>query len=110
MPKTISSRQLKAALALLGWKVSELVDASGVSEPTIWRLETAEGSVGGRPETTEKLIGALERAGIIFIDADGEGPGVRLRRETTVRPAAGPTYVRKPVSGTKTAQPKKRRS
>jgi len=110
MPKVISSRQLKAALALLGWKVSELADTSGVSEPTIWRLETAEGSVGGRPETIEKLIGALERAGIIFIEADGEGPGVRLRKESRVRPVAEPTRAQKPASGNKTAQPKKRRS
>src|SRR5215831_4162947 len=108
MPKTISSRQLKAALALLGWKVNELADASGVSEPTIWRLETAQGSVRGRPETTEKLIGALERAGIIFIEADGEGPGVRLRKES--RAAAEPTRARKHASDNKTAQPKKRRS
>jgi transcriptional regulator with XRE-family HTH domain len=108
MPKIISSRQLKAALALLGWKVSELADASGVSEPTIWRLETAQGSVGGRPETTEKLIGALERAGIIFIEADGEGPGVRLRKES--RAVAEPTRARKPASDNKIAQPKKRRS
>jgi transcriptional regulator with XRE-family HTH domain len=114
MSKVISSRQLKAALALLGWKVSELAEASGVSEPTIWRLETAEGSVGGRPETAEKLIGALERAGIIFIEADGEGPGVRLRKEPRAsRPATEPAHTRKPAPST-TAVPRakapKRRS
>src|SRR5262249_8561344 len=107
MPKVISSRQLKAALALLGWKVSELADVSGVSEPTIWRLETAEGSLGGRPETTEKLIGALEHAGIIFIDADGEGPGVRLRKESRTQSAAESDHARKLASSTKTARLKK---
>jgi transcriptional regulator with XRE-family HTH domain len=110
MPKIISSRQLKAALALLGWKVSELADASGVSEPTIWRLETAEGAIGGRPATTEKLIDALERAGIIFIEENGEGPGVRLRKGPgTSRPAAVPAHASKPAAGTKTAKTKKTR-
>jgi transcriptional regulator with XRE-family HTH domain len=83
MAKIVSSRQLKAALALIGWKVSELANASGVSEPTIWRLETAgnEGALGGKPATVEKLINALESAGIIFIEENGEGPGVRLRKK-----------------------------
>jgi transcriptional regulator with XRE-family HTH domain len=105
MPKIISSRQLKAALAMLGWKVSELADASGVSEPTIWRLETAEGSIGGRPETVEKLIGTLERAGVIFIEENGQGPGVRLRKAGKI-PAA-PAGPLKPARSAKTAARKK---
>ena len=111
MPKIISSRQLKAALALLGWKVSELAEASGVSEPTIWRLETAEGLVGGRPATTEKLIDALERAGILFIEGNGEGPGVRLRKipKTTSRPANTPAHASKRGPSTKTATHRKAR-
>jgi len=76
----ITSKQVKAALAMLGWKVSDLADAAGVSEPTIWRLETAEGPLGGRPETAAKICTALERAGVIFIEENGEGPGVRLRK------------------------------
>jgi hypothetical protein len=80
MSRSISSRQLKAALALLRWNVSDLAEASGVSQPTIWRLETADGPIGGRPETAEAVIGALEGAGIIFIEENGEGFGVRLRK------------------------------
>jgi transcriptional regulator with XRE-family HTH domain len=76
----ITSKQVKAALAMLGWKVSDLASASGVSEPTIWRLETADGPLGGRPETAAKLCEALEGAGVIFIEENGEGPGVRLRK------------------------------
>jgi transcriptional regulator with XRE-family HTH domain len=106
MPKIISSRQLKAALALLGWKVSELAEASRVSEPTIWRLETAGGSIGGRPETAEKLIGTLERAGIIFIEEDVQGPGVRLRK-TGATPATQPDGASKPARRAKTAARKK---
>jgi hypothetical protein len=70
---------------VLGWKVSDLASASGVSETTIWRLETAEGPLGGRPETAAKLCEALERAGIIFIEQNGEGPGVRLIQAEAVK-------------------------
>jgi hypothetical protein len=78
MSKTISSRQLKAALAMVGWKVVNLAEASGVSEPTIWRFETANGPLGVEPETEQKLIEALEGAGVVFVaEADG-GPGVYL--------------------------------
>ena len=78
MSKAISARQLKAALAMVGWKVADLAEASGVSEPTIWRLETTDGPLGGRPETTEKLIEALEGAGVVFVDEADGGPGVYL--------------------------------
>jgi len=69
-----------------------------VSRPRIWRLETARVQWAGGPETTEKLIGALETAGIIFIDADGAG-GVPFAERTTVRPAGRAHPCRKPVSG-----------
>jgi hypothetical protein len=54
--------------------------ASGVSIPTIKRLEAKSGELGGRDETREKIRTALERAGVEFIDEDGGGPGVRLRK------------------------------
>jgi hypothetical protein len=51
-----------------------------VSIPTIKRLEADDGPLGGRSETGEKIRTALEAAGVIFIDEDGEGAGVRLRK------------------------------
>ena len=48
--------------------------------PTIGRIEAAGGDIGGRASTAEKLVLALEAGGILFIEANGEGPGVRLRR------------------------------
>jgi hypothetical protein len=78
MSKTISSRQLKAALAMVGWNVADLAEASGVSETTIGGLETADGLLGGKPETAEKLIAALEGAGVVFVDEADGGPGVYL--------------------------------
>ena len=73
--------QLRAARALLGWSQEELASASGVSKPTIARLELGEsGTVGGYVGTREKLKAALEAAGVIFVEENGEGPGVRLRK------------------------------
>jgi predicted transcriptional regulator len=77
MPTT---RQIKAARALLGWSQSDLAKESGVSEPTVARLESLEGKLGGREMTAEKIRAALEIAGIQFIDENGGGPGVRLKK------------------------------
>jgi hypothetical protein len=83
----ISVRQMKAARALVAWSQGELSEASGVSEPTIARLESEDGPLGGRAETTKKLLAALEKAGVEFIAENGGGPGVRLRKpQRPVRP------------------------
>jgi transcriptional regulator with XRE-family HTH domain len=74
----LSIRQLKAARELIAWSQEELAGKSGVSLPTIQRLEAAGGDLGGRPETGEKIVAALEKAGVEFIDENGGGPGVRL--------------------------------
>jgi predicted transcriptional regulator len=75
----VSIRQIKAARALLGWSQEDLAQAAKVSIPTIKRLEATDGALGGRQETGRKLIAALETAGIRFIEANGDGVGVRLR-------------------------------
>jgi transcriptional regulator with XRE-family HTH domain len=76
----ITTRQVKAARALLGWSQADLANHSGVSEPTIARLESAEGELGGREGTADKIRKSIEAAGIQFIDENGGGPGVRLRK------------------------------
>lgn len=52
-----SIRQVKAARALLGWSQTELASRSGISEPTIKRLEAIDSHerMGGRPETGEAI-------------------------------------------------------
>lgn len=75
-----SVRQVKAARALLAWSQGDLASASGVSEPTIARLESEDGPVGGRPETGDKLRAALEKAGVEFIEENGGGAGVRMKK------------------------------
>jgi transcriptional regulator with XRE-family HTH domain len=79
IPK-VSIRQIKAARALLGWSQETLAVAAIVSVPTIKRLEAEDGMLGGRNETAEKIRSALEVAGVEFIDENGGGPGVRLRK------------------------------
>jgi predicted transcriptional regulator len=76
----ISIRQVKAARALLGWTQPDLAAASGVSVPTIARLESEDGTLGGRASTGDAIRAALESAGVIFVAENGEGPGVRLRK------------------------------
>lgn len=77
----VSIRQLKAARALIAWSQDRLAAAAGISAPTIKRLEAQEGPLGGRSETAIKIRLALEAAGIEFIDENGGGPGVRLRKK-----------------------------
>lgn len=79
IPK-VSIRQVKAARALLSWSQSDLAAASGVSEPTIKRLEASDGEIGGRAATAEAIRAALEAAGVEFIAENGGGAGVRLRK------------------------------
>ena len=85
----VSTRQVKAARALLGWSQADLAHHSGVSEPTIARLESAEGELGGRGSTGIKIVAAITDAGIEFIPENGGGAGVRLKH-----PSQDPTHQR----------------
>lgn len=78
----ISIRQIKAARSLLGWSQDDLADRSGVSKPTIGRLESIDSDdpIAGRPETGRALVAALEKAGVEFIPENGGGAGVRLAK------------------------------
>ena len=75
----ISIRQVKAARELLGWKQTDLADASGLSIVTIRRLEAQTGELGGREDTVAAIRSALEFPGVEF--TNGDAPGVRLRKK-----------------------------
>jgi transcriptional regulator with XRE-family HTH domain len=78
----ITVEQLRAARGLLGWSQSDLADRAGLSLPTVKRLEGGFGpSVSD--DARKKIKRALESAGIEFIDENGGGPGVRLRKRTS---------------------------
>jgi hypothetical protein len=74
----VSICQVKAAGPLLAWSQADLVQHSGVLEPTVKRLESQDGALGGRTGTAQKIVGAFEAAGIRFISENGEDTGVRL--------------------------------
>jgi transcriptional regulator with XRE-family HTH domain len=73
----ISPAQLRAARALLGWSQKHLAVVSGLSLPTIQRMETF-GLHRSSAGNVDKVQRALETAGIEFINDDGLG--IRLRR------------------------------
>jgi transcriptional regulator with XRE-family HTH domain len=73
--------QLRAARALISWSQSDLSEESDVSLATIKRMEAASGSLPGRHESVMKVVGALERGGVVFIGSDEVfGPGIRLKK------------------------------
>lgn len=70
--------QIRMARAGLRISVRELSKASGVAESTILRFEGDKG--GMQTGTLARLQKALEKEGIVFIEADEKfGPGARLR-------------------------------
>lgn len=79
----ITAAQLRAARALLGMDQRALAEASGLSLPTIQRMEASEGVIRGNVESLVKLISALETAGVELIAegaiSDKGGRGVRLK-------------------------------
>lgn len=76
---TTTIAQIRAARGLLGWSQTKLGDASDLSLPTVKRFETGSASVSD--DAIEAMRAALEAAGVIFVDENGEGPGVRLRKD-----------------------------
>lgn len=75
----VSSSQIRAARALLGWTQQRLAEAAEVSLNAVARLEQEKGDA--RMGTLTKIVHALEQGGIEFqASSDGKGPGVRLKR------------------------------
>ena len=74
-----TSDQIRAARALLRWSAKTLAQKSGVSAPTIQRMEAAEGVPPSNSRNLDAVQKTLEREGIIFIDGNGGVPGVRLK-------------------------------
>ena len=74
----LTPEQCRAARAIVNWSQSDLEAHSGVARKTIADFE---GSKKKRPypDTLRDLTTALESAGVIFVDPNGMGPGVRLK-------------------------------
>jgi hypothetical protein len=78
--RSLTNSDHVAPFTVLEWSQSDLARYSGISEPTIARLESTDGELGGRGETVRKIRTALEASGIEFIEENGTGEGVRFRK------------------------------
>ena len=76
----ISSGQIKAARALLGWKGRDLADKSGVGVATLRRYEAQDGIPNANKFVIKAIKTCLEEAGIIFSGDPLTDPGVKLRK------------------------------
>jgi hypothetical protein len=74
---------MRAARALLGVDQRRLAELSGLSVPTIQRMEASPGTVRGNVDSLAKVVAAIEAAGVELIGegaaSQGEGRGVRLK-------------------------------
>jgi transcriptional regulator with XRE-family HTH domain len=75
---TISASQCRAARGLLGWTQQLLADRAGVGTVAINQLENEQSQP--RRATLDVIRRAFEAAGVDFIDENGGGAGVRLRK------------------------------
>jgi predicted transcriptional regulator len=78
IPGMITPEQSRAARGLLAWSQQELANKAGVGIVTVHQLEA--GTSQPRRATLDVIRRAFESAGVEFIDEDGGGPGVRLRK------------------------------
>jgi transcriptional regulator with XRE-family HTH domain len=80
----ITAAQLRAARALLGIDQRKLAELSGLSLPTIQRMEASDGVIRGNVDSLMKLVAALDAGGIELIadhaTSSSGGRGVRLKR------------------------------
>jgi len=77
---TITAAQSRAGRGLLDWSQTQLATSSNLSESTVRDFEK-----GRRVPSVNNLAAvraAMEAAGVVFIDGNGNGPGVRLRDRT----------------------------
>ena len=76
----LTSFQIRAARALVKWSAEDLARNSSVSLRTIRRAELAERHTSMTAPNDLAIRHAFEGAGVEFIDENGGGPGVRLRK------------------------------
>jgi len=78
--KPLTSGQIRAARAFLRWRAKDLARESAVGVATIRRAELTEDETSMTAPNDLSIRRALEAAGVEFIDGNGGGPGVRLRK------------------------------
>ena len=78
----LSGAQIRAGRSLIRWSAAELAKASALGANTIRRAEVSDGETSLTLANDQAIRRALEAAGVEFIDENGGGAGVRLRRST----------------------------
>ena len=78
--RQLSSSQIRAARALLRWTAEDLAREASLGLSTIKRAEVAEHETSMTIANDSAVRRALEAAGVEFIDENGGGQGVRLRK------------------------------
>jgi transcriptional regulator with XRE-family HTH domain len=84
--KPLTSAQIRAARSLIRWSAEDLARQSSLSVATIRRAELVEDETSMTTANDIAVRRALEAAGVEFIDENGGGPGVRLRKSTEAKP------------------------
>jgi hypothetical protein len=78
--RSLTSAQIRSARALIRWRAEDLARESSVGIATIRRAELANEATSLTAANDLAIRRALEAAGIEFIDENGGGPGVRLKK------------------------------
>lgn len=73
----ITGDQIRMARAALKWGVRDLAAKAQVSPNTVTRIESGQDA---NASTLAAIQGAIEKAGVVFIEEDGGGAGVRLKK------------------------------
>jgi transcriptional regulator with XRE-family HTH domain len=76
----LTSAQIRAARSLIRWSAEDLARRTSLSVATIRRAELTEDQTSMTTANDLAVRRALESAGVEFIDENGGGPGVRLRK------------------------------
>ena len=82
-PLPLTSSQIRAARALLRWSADDLAKESALGLSTIKRAELAEAETSLTTANDLSIRRTFEAAGVEFIEENGGGPGLRLRKRST---------------------------
>ena len=82
----LTSAQIRAARALVRWRAQDLAQEISVGVATIRRAELTDAETSLTAANELAVRRALEAAGVEFIDENGGGAGVRLRKSAKERP------------------------
>ena len=74
----MTSAQVRMARAALTWTVRDLAEATGLHRNTITNIEV--GRYAGDPASLKVIKDVFVREGVQFIDENGGGAGVRLKK------------------------------